>query len=427
MSISTAAPAGLTPVRETLANGAVVIAKQSRTTPAVTLHASFIAGSVFDPPSQEGLAHFVSRTIDRGTHARTADQIADELDGRGVSLAVAVNRQSTSLVCTCLVEHFAEVLGLLADIAMCPTFPEREVATRRSEIITLIRQDEDNPAAVASERLMTALYGRSHPYGRRPRGTVESVEGISRDGLVAFHTQRFVPQALSLVVVGDVDPAHAIATADGVFGRWNPGAAPILSLPVAQSLAVRAVTIVPMMNKAQADIAYGFITVMRSDPTYYAHWLMNNVLGQYSLGGRLGQSIRERQGMAYYVFSSLDANVIPGPLMIRAGVNPSNVDRAIASIDAELTTLAQEGPTEREVAESKQYLIGSMPRTLETNLGIANFLQTAEFFGLGLDYDVRVPALLNAVTRDDVHAAARTLDVSKAAVVVAGPYGGSAA
>jgi zinc protease len=154
-----------------------------------------------------------------------------------------------------------------------------------------------------------------------------------------------------------------------------------------------------MMNKAQADIAYGFVSIRRADPAYYAYWLMNNILGQYALGGRLGDSIRERQGMAYYVFSALDANVIPGPLMVRAGVSPANVDRTVASIDEELSKLRDEGPTDREMTESRQYLIWSMPRTLETNIGIANFLQTAEFFGLGTDYDLRVPGLLQAVTR----------------------------
>jgi zinc protease len=181
--------------------------------------------------------------------------------------------------------------------------------------------------------------------------------------------------------------------------------------------------VIPMMNKAQADVAYGFIAVARSDPTYYACWLMNNALGQYSMGGRLGDSIRERQGMAYYAFSSLDANVIEGPLTIRAGVSPANVERAVSSIDEEIARLAGEGITARELRESQQYLIGSMPRALETNGGIASFLQTAEFFGLGLDYDLRLPGLLLDVTLDDVHAAARRLlDPRRATVVVAGPY-----
>jgi zinc protease len=182
-----------------------------------------------------------------------------------------------------------------------------------------------------------------------------------------------------------------------------------------------------MMNKAQADVAYGFVTILRSDPAYHAFNLMNNILGQYSLGGRLGDSIRERQGMAYYCFSSLDANVVRGPLTIRAGVNPANVDRAIASIDEEIARMAADGPTEKEVGESKQYLIGSMPRMLETNQGIANFLQTAEFFKLGLDYDLTLPGYLQAVNRDAVHEAARrVLDPSTASVVVAGPYDPSA-
>jgi zinc protease len=188
----------------------------------------------------------------------------------------------------------------------------------------------------------------------------------------------------------------------------------------------RRVRVIPMMNKAQADIAYGFTTILRSDPAFYAYWLMNNILGEYSIGGRLGDSIRERQGMAYYVFSALDANVVPGPLLIRAGVNPGNVDRALASIDEEIRRMATEGPTDRELTESRQYLIGSLPRRLETNVGIATFLQMAEFFNLGTDYDVRVPELLAKVTREDVHAAARAvLDPAKAAVVIAGPYNGS--
>jgi zinc protease len=127
--------------------------------------------------------------------------------------------------------------------------------------------------------------------------------------------------------------------------------------------------------------------------------------------------------MAYHVSSALEAQIIEGPLLIRAGVSPENVDRAIASIDEELTRLRSEGLTERELTESRSFLIGSMPRTLETNAGIANFLQRSEVFGLGLDFDVRVQDLLRAVTLDDVNAAARrAVDPDRASIVVAGPY-----
>jgi zinc protease len=150
---------------------------------------------------------------------------------------------------------------------------------------------------------------------------------------------------------------------------------------------------------------------------------MNNALGQYALGGRLGDSIRERQGMAYYVSSSFDAHVGDAPLVVRAGVGQANVDRAVDSIDEELSRLRLEGLTPKELQESQQFLIGSMPRALETNAGIANFLQAAEFFGLGLDYDRRLPGLLRGVTLEEANAAAReAVDPARASIVVAGPY-----
>jgi zinc protease len=416
---------GLSPVRAVLDNGAVITAKQTPTTPAVTIHLGFLAGSVYDPAAATGLAHFVSRVIDRGTRTRSAAVLAEELDRRGVSLSTMINRHVLALICTCLVEDLPDVLALVADIAMNPVFPDEEAATKRGEVVTLIRQDEDNPAVMATEGLLHDLYGPHHGYGRRPRGTVETVGSISAEALRRFHADRIRPSVMSLVLVGDIDPLQAIDAGRRAFEGWAAPVAADVRLATPVPDATRRMRTIPMMNKAQTDIAYGFISIRRSDPAYYGYWLLNNILGQYAIGGRLGDSIRERQGMAYYVFSALDANLIPGPLMVRAGVSPENVERAIASIDAEVSQLASEGPTDRELTESRQYLIWSMPRTLETNLGIASFLQTSEFFGLGPDYDLRVPGLLHAVSRDAVHDAARqALDPQRATIVVAGPYSG---
>jgi zinc protease len=415
---------GLAPVKEILANGVSVIVKETKTTPAVTIHASILAGTVYDPPTLSGMAHFVSKVLDRGTATRSADAIAEELDSRGVSLAISVNRHALSVVTTCLVEDFAAILGLIGEIVMRPTFPAPQVDVKRGEILTLIRQDDDSPATVAANGLMALLYGDEHPYGRQPRGTVDSVGRIDAAMLQGFHRDCFVPSALSLVIVGDVTPSQAASVAASVFAPWKPAPAPAIELRSPSPASSRRTRVVSMMNKSQADIAYGFTTIVRSDPTYPAFYLMNNILGQYALGGRLGDSIRERQGMAYYAMSALDANVIAGPLLVRVGVNPANVERAVASVDAELRALMTDGPTEKEMRESTQYLIGSLPRTLETNMQIAAFLQTEEFFGLGLDYDIRIPALLRAVTPQQVVAAARTLDPSRASVVVAGPYDG---
>jgi zinc protease len=219
-------------------------------------------------------------------------------------------------------------------------------------------------------------------------------------------------------VQGDGALDRAARELDG----WSGASPTDPQLPGPPSHTARRETIVAIEGKAQSDIAYGFTSIKRLDPRYYAYWLMNNILGQFGLGGRLADNIRERQGMAYYAYSALDPSVGEGPLMIRAGVDPANVTRAVAAIDHEVGSMASGGVTADELMQSKQYLIGSIPRMLETNAGIASFLQTVEQFDLGLDYDRRLPEHLRAVTLEEVcAAAAEQLHPERASVAIAGP------
>jgi zinc protease len=414
---------GLAATRTVLQNGAVVITKEAHTVSAVTIQVSLVAGSIYESDEQLGLSHLTSRVLDRGTQQKSSDDIAEALDARGVSLSLSANRHAMTVGCTCLTEDFDAMLALIGEIVIDPSFPEEEIEKRKGEMLNAIRQDEDNPAAQAMMALFAMLYPGGHQYGRPAKGRVETVARLDRAALRQFHRARFAPAVLTVIIVGDIDSERAASVSRRVFGAWHaaPPTEVALAHPAAET--VRRERVIPMMNKIQADIAYGFTTIVRSDPSYYAYTVMNNALGQYGIGGRLGDNIRERQGMAYYVFSSFDANVVEGPLFVRAGVNPTNVERAIAAIDDEIARMAKDGLSPRELADCKEYLIGSIPRMLETNQAIATFLHTAEFFGLGLDYDLHLPRLLDSVTLDDVNAAARqTLDPSRAAVIVAGPY-----
>jgi zinc protease len=418
---------GLNPTRVTLDNGVTVIAKSSHTTPAVSMLVGVRTGAYADPADREGTAALCARVLDRGTVTRSADAIADDLDGRGASLSVVTGRHQTAIAATCLAEDFGSVLALAADVARHPRFDDGEIATRRDNLITTIRQEEDNPASMAADAFSQALYG-SHPYARKVRGTVAGVESIRRQDLVRFHQKGFEPSGITVIVVGDLDEDAAIASVAKLFGDWSAFAKasadkPALAVPDALPIATRNLVPVPMMNKSQADVVYGFVGIRRSDPDHTAMSVMNNALGQYAIGGRLGDNIRERQGMAYYVFSSLDATFGQGPFTIRAGVAAANVEKTIASIDAELTSLLDKGFTDQEIDESKSYMIGSIPRQLETNGAIASFLLSVETFGLGLDYDQRLPGLLSAVTKDAADAAAkRLLDPVRATIAVAGPW-----
>lgn len=412
----------LNPVRHTLDNGVVVIAEENHTTPAVALLAMVRAGGYDDPPGQDGAAALVARVLDRGTATRSADVIADDLDGRGASLSVSAGRHQIGVAAACLVEDLSPVMQIAADVLRAPAFPDADVETRKAEILTTIRQEDDDPASVAMNRFMEDVYG-AHAYARRVRGTADTVRSLQRADLVAFHGRWFTPAALTVVAVGSLPAAALVDQVAAAFGDWSgDGARRALEVADAATPAVRRVDRIAMPDKAQADVAYGFVGVRRLDPRYLPASVMNNALGQYALGGRLGDSIRERQGMAYYVFSSLDGGVGPGPLLVRAGVSAENVDRTIQSIDQELSAIVAQGFTEQEIAESKQYMVGALPRQLETHAGIAGFLLNAELYGLGLDFDRRLPDQIRQVTYDAAMQAARELlHPDRATIVVAGP------
>jgi len=412
----------LSPVRTVLSNGLRVLTRTTHPQPAVAIHLSVPAGSVFDPPAREGLSNFVACVIDRGTDSQPADAIAETFDLRGVSLQARASRHRLSLACDCLTEDFEAVMSLLGDITRHPSFPESEVEQRRGEIATAIRRQADTPADAADDAVRTLIYGATHPYGRLASGTLASIKTIGRADLAAFHRARVTPTGASLAVVGDVEPAAAVATAERVFDGWSSQVAEAAIVPPPDESPGPRRRVVTLPGKVQAAIAYGCAAITRTDPRYASSWVMNTVLGQFGLGGRLGESIRERQGMAYYASSGLEANVGRGALIVSAGVSPANVARTLRSIETEVVSMRDAGVTDAELTDAKRYLTGSIPRMLETNASIAGFLQMVDQFELGLDYEVRLRDLVESVTRDDVHEAARLILVpDRAAVAVAGP------
>src|SRR5262245_14715316 len=159
------------PRRAVLDNGAVVLAKEARTTPAVAINLAVRAGSICDPAGAAGTTWLLSRAIDRGTAKRSAADIAEALDSRGITITITLSRHLFTLVSICLAEDFEAVLELLGEIVMMPSLPGREIETRKGEVITAIRQDDDSPAVRATESLMALLYPDGHPYGRRTKGS----------------------------------------------------------------------------------------------------------------------------------------------------------------------------------------------------------------------------------------------------------------
>lgn len=420
--MTTALHRGLSPTREVLPNGVVLLVQENPGVPAVAINATFDAGSVTDPDELPGLAYLAAKSLDRGTPARSADAIADLLDERGVSLRVSLARHSLTISAVCLCEDVDDVFRLVAEIARRATFPQEQVDKRRIKAITTVREAADNTASVASAAAHRLLYGERHPYGRPRKGTVDSLDRITRGRLLEFASTWLTSGALRVAIAGDVRAAGVVHTAARLFGDWERRPRP-LQVVAAPRHRPRSLRVVPMPGKAQTDIAYALSTIPRLDPRYHAYLVLNTILGQFGLGGRLADNIRERQGLAYYAYSTLDPMPADSPLVIRVGVDPDNIGRALAAIDLEVRRLSVDGPTAEEFTDAVESLVGGVPRTLETNESITDFLQAAEQFGLGSDYDRRLPDLLRAVRSEDVAEAAReTLDLTRAAIAVAGPH-----
>jgi zinc protease len=175
-------------------------------------------------------------------------------------------------------------------------------------------------------------------------------------------------------------------------------------------------------GKSQSDLIVGTNGPMRRDPEFMSASIGNNILGQFGMMGRIGEVVREKSGLAYYAYSSLNAGLGPGSWEVSAGVNPQNVRKTSDLIIDELKRFVQEGVTAEELTDTKANFVGRLPLSLESNGGVANALLNIERHNLGLNYYQRYEGLVNEVSPEDVlNAARKFIDLNKLAIALAGP------
>ncbi len=423
---------GLTPVstagghplaqRHVLSNGIVALIQRNPSTPTVTVRGDVRIGACNTPAEQAGLALFTGRSLIRGTAHRTFHQIVTETEERGCSVNASSGMHASGFGGKALVEDLPLVLEILADMLINPTFPATEVEKVRNQFLMSLREREQEPRVRATRAAQALLYPAEHPYSRPSSGTIETVQHIGRDDLVAFH-QHYHPALTTLAIVGDVEPDAALEELERVFGAWQPVGEPATQeFPPVPPLQGIQRDDIAMEGKLQSDIVWAVHGLKRSDPQYYAAAVGNVILGRLGIGGRLGENVRENQGMAYSIGSSLEADIAAGPWLAIAGVNPANVERAVQAILHEIEHFMQEGPTESELADAQAYLTGSVVLRMETNDGIAGTLLTIEHHNLGLDYMARYPDLINSVSHANIVEVVRNyLSVEHYVLTVAGP------
>jgi zinc protease len=394
--------------RRELSNGAVVLVRENRAHPAVTVRGYLPAGVRMDPADRAGLSVLAASMLTRGTERYASQELALILDSLGASIGVHADIDGAAFSARCLAEDAGPVLDLLAEVLLRPTFPVDEVEKQRAKIITAIRESQLDTRAAADKAFRAAAYPDGHPHHRPAEGDEASVTSIARDDLALFHRRWYRPDGLVAAVVGDVAAQWTIDRLAGAFEGWTPATAPALA-PVPPVVAATAVQRrrVEVPGKTQADIVLGVPGFNRTSPEYYAGMMADLVLGRLGLMGRLGARVRDEEGLAYYVYSQAQAGFFGGPWAVRAGVNPANVARAIDGILREINGMHREPARGDELRDARDYVTGSLALRLETDGGLAQALLEIELFDLGLDYLLRFPALIAAVTPEQMGAVVR--------------------
>ena len=335
-------PSSATIHRETLPNGITVLVYERVGSQSVVIEGYLPAGALGETAVQAGLANYTAVSLMRGSQNHSFDQIYENLESVGAHLGFSSGYHLTSFSAQCLAEDTDVVLNLIADVLRQPTFPEAPLNQLKGQIITGLQMRANDTQQMASKTFRQLIYP-NHPYGRSQNGSLDTVPTLNVGDVQQFHASHYGPQGMVICVVGALPPAKAVAKVSQVLGDWqNSGQRPLPKLPKLDMVNGRLHTHHAMPNKYQSDIMLGRPGPSRFADDYLATSLMNTVLGVFGMMGRIGKTVREAQGLAYYAYSSLQGGLGPGAWLAAAGVAPDKVAQATSSILDEINRIQNE-------------------------------------------------------------------------------------
>ena len=409
--------------RSRLDNGVTILVYENPAVQSVNIMGSIHAGSIYESAAQSGLASLVGGALMTGTAGRDFDQIHGALEDIGADLGFRGHLHKLGFSGKALAEDLPILIDVANDALRNPTFPDEHVERLRGERLTWLQYSSFDTRYRAAKAMREALYPESHAYHYGSSGSEDTVTNIAAGDLRSFHAAQYGPRDMILVIVGAVKAQDAVQLAADAFGDWRNDSQPAVrpvERPAGNSAAPRQIVVVP--GKTQSDICLGVFGPARLADDYVPAQLANSVLGEFGMMGRIGKSVREEKGLAYYAYSRLGGGHGPEPWTVSAGVNPQNVDLAIASVLEEIERLTSETVSDDDLADNQSYFTGRMPLRLESNEGIASDIHGMVSFGLGLDYLADYESMVYQIGKDDLlRAAQRYLGDEAMVIAVAGP------
>ncbi|MGB8511129.1 MAG: pitrilysin family protein [Pyrinomonadaceae bacterium] len=407
-----------TPSETMLSNGLRVVVVEQNRLPLVSYRLAFRTGDAFDPPALPGLLEVVTGMLLEGTRTRTSREIAEATARYGASLNAGAGSDHTTVAAAALSMYGDEVLELLADVALRPSFPDDELTLTKVNAQQNLIAQRAQPSFLASETLSRVIFGE-HPYGV-VSATNESLEAITRDELVRFHRSLFVPANAALFVAGDVRRDELLKRAEALFGDWRGGEAPAAEFPTPPESDGRALYLVDRPGSEQSNIVIANLAIKRTDPDYFPVLVMHTILGA-TASSRLFMNLREEKGYTYGAYTSLDARRFAGSFRATAEVRTPVTGASLTEFFGEFARIRDEDVSDKELRDAKSYLTGIFPIRLETQEGLVDQLVQMKMHGLPDDYLLTYRERIGDVTIADVRRVANEyITPERSAIVIVG-------
>ncbi|MEO6656587.1 MAG: pitrilysin family protein [Pyrinomonadaceae bacterium] len=387
------------PFVTTLDNGLRVVVIENERLPLVSFRLAFNSGDTNDPNDATGLTSAMASMLTEGTANYTSLQLAEKIERLGSSISANASDDFTIIAASALSLYSSEILHLLAEVVLRPTFPENELDLYRRNTIEHLKFQRSQPGFLANEQAARLIYGK-HPYSKvSPKAP--DIEKLDRETLVKFHQDRLVPNNAIFIVVGDVKRDEFLAELNELFGDWDPGsgvASDFSAPPVRDS---RSLTIVDRPGSAQSNIVLINLGVKRIDPDYFPLIVMNQVLGA-GASSRVFMNLREEKGYTYGAYTRLETKKLAGDFEATAEVRSAVTGDSLKEFFYELDRIRDEKVGDQELKDAKNFLTGVFPLRAETQEGLTNLIVNQQLYGLPDDYLQTYRDYVEAVTAEDV-------------------------
>lgn len=390
--------------------------------PIIAMNFAFRGGAAMDPADKGGLSNMAVSLMDEGAGEMDSQTFQGKLEDLGISLGYSAGEDSIHGHLKTVTDNRDTAFSMLALSLTKPRFDQDAIERIRGQILADLSRQQQDPQAIAGRALAKTLYP-DHPYGRASEGVEASVKAISRDDLTAWPAHRLGRDRLIIGVVGDMTAAQLKPLLESTFGALPEKADPV-EVPEVQANATGHVEVI-RRQIPQSVVLFGEQGLKRTDPDWYAAYVMNYVLGGGGFSSRLMTEVRVKRGLAYGVSSGLSPYQHGALLAGGTATRNEKTAQSIALIRAEWQRMAESGLTPQELADAKTYLIGSYPLQMDSTASIASILVAIQMDNLGIDYLDRRANLIGKISLEDVQRVAKRLLDSKGLtfVVVGNPAG----